>query len=547
MKEFTAAAKTENISKAVDFVIQTLTSMRMQRSDALKAALSTEEALVKLIENADEDAKITITVQHFGSIELKIRCKGRQCTVVPSNIDMTPGSLADDAEAENTIRNMLMASLGDKMVSKYVRGENIVKMQFNKSRRFLFMTMGGMILGLIVGIIMQFTLPQTANDFICNNIFLMLSNIFMNAIKMIIAPLVFFSICSSIAGLNDIKTLGKSGTRVFLLYMVTSVIAITVAFGIANILPIGNEALQACVTDSGASYIENAQNSSVSLIALIAGIVPANFIKAFSDSDMLQIIFISILLGVAAMKAGKAAPGIRGFLDGANELFSEATSIIIDFLPISAFCSMAKLMAQTGFDTIAHMIPWIGEIYLGAAIMLVAYGLLIFLLSRRSPFIFYKKYYPAMLAGFSLCSSNATLPTTMEMCGKLGISKRIYSFSLPLGSIINMDGGCISMMTSAFFLSHVFGITLEPKVVVALLITVLTLSIGAPSVPGASLVCTAMLLPVIGVPMEGISIILGLYALVNPIITLVNTTGDAAVTLIVASRQGMVNDKTYNS
>ncbi len=548
MKEFTAAAKTESIPKAVDFVIQTLTSMRMQRSDALKAALNTEEALVKLIENADEGAQIAITVQRLGSVELKIRCKGRQCTILPGDIDIAPGSLSDDAETENTIRNLLMSKLGDNLVSKYVRGENIVKMQFNKSRRFLILTLGGMLLGLIIGLLMQLTLPQAANDFISNNIFQSITTLFMNAIKMIITPLVFFSICSSIAGLTDIKTLGKSGMQVFLLYVVTSVAAIAIAFGIANLLPIGNASLLAGMSDSAASYIESAKSSTVSITGILLGIVPGNLFKSFLDSDMLQIIFLALLFGIAAMKMGKSAQGIRNFLDTANSLFSKATSMIIFFLPLSAFCSMARLAAQTGLGTIASMLPWVGEVYLGAFIMLFIYALLILFLGKKNPLTYYKKYYPAMLAGYSLCSSNATLPTSMDICDKkLGISPKIYSFSLPLGSTINMDGGCISMVVSSFFLARIFGVDITTDILLTLLITVLTLSIGAPGVPGASLVCTAMLMPILGIPMEAISIIIGMYSLINPVITMLNTTGDAAVTMVVASRQGLVDDKIFNS
>ena len=217
-------------------------------------------------------------------------------------------------------------------------------------------------------------------------------------------------------------------------------------------------------------------------------------------------------------------------------------------MPVAIFCSMAKMVISMNIDSLLSVLTWVPTIYFGDLLMLTVYGLMILTLAGINPLTFFKKYYSVMIAGFTLCSSNAVLPTAMEVCDKkLGISKKLYSFSLPLGATINMDGSCITQMISALFMAKIFGIPVTAAVIMQLALAIFILSVGAPGVPGGALVCISLLLPQIGIPAEAISIIMGLYSLVSMMQTATNVTGDAVVTLIVAKSEKQVDLKTYAS
>lgn len=186
--------------------------------------------------------------------------------------------------------------------------------------------------------------------------------------------------------------------------------------------------------------------------------------------------------------------------------------------------------------------------YAGCLLMIAVYGLLILIFGRMNPLPFYRKYYPAMLTAYTFSSSNAALPTSMEYCEKaLGISKKVYTISLPLGATINMDGSCVVLCISALFMTKVFGIPVTPGLLTTLALSVFVLSIGAPGVPGAALICMSILFPQIGIPAEAVSLLMGLYALVGMIMTCTNVTGDAAVTLVTAKHEKLLDMDVYKS
>ena len=180
--------------------------------------------------------------------------------------------------------------------------------------------------------------------------------------------------------------------------------------------------------------------------------------------------------------------------------------------------------------------------------MLLVYSVIIMVFARLNPIKFFKKYYPTMVVAFTLASSNAALPTSMETCGKnLGIDKKIYAFSLPLGATINMDGSCVTLMLSSLFMAKIYGISITPAIIMQLVFSIYILSVGAPGVPGAALICLSLLVPQIGVPSNSISIVMGLYALVGMMQVLTNVTGDAVVTLAVARGEKLVDVEKFKA
>ena len=306
--------------------------------------------------------------------------------------------------------------------------------------------------------------------------------------------------------------------------------------------------LKNAVTASGSAIVTQAQNTSVSLIDTVVNIVPKDIISPFVSLDMLQIIFIAVMTGIAAGMLSARLQVFRTFLNECNMIFSRITAMIISFMPLAVFCNMAKLMQTMQLGQLASVLLWIPVVYAGQWIMLVIYGLIIRIVGRENPLTFYRKFYPVMLTGYTLGSSNATLPTSMEICGtKLGISKQVYSFSLPLGATINMDGTCITLMISALFMAKIFGVQVTPSMMLTLFVSIFVLSVGAPGVPGSALICVSILLPQLGIPPEAISIIMGLYTLVGMMLACVNVTGDAVITLITAKAEHKLDLDVFRS
>ena len=177
--------------------------------------------------------------------------------------------------------------------------------------------------------------------------------------------------------------------------------------------------------------------------------------------------------------------------------------------------------------------------------MIVVYMILLLLFARLNPLKFISKYYPAMISAFTLSSSNAALPSSIRQCKKLGISEKVYSFSLPLGATINMDGSCITLMISALFFARIYQLPMDGSMLLQLFIAIIVLSVGAPGVPGGNLVCLTLLIPQIGVPAEAISLLIGLYPIISMMQTMANVTGDAVVTTIAARTEKMVDLKAF--
>ena len=286
----------------------------------------------------------------------------------------------------------------------------------------------------------------------------------------------------------------------------------------------------------------------MSLRETIVGIIPKDIVSPFMNANMLQIIFIAAMIGIAAGMISGKLKVLKAFLSDGYLIFTRITTMIIGVMPLAVFCSMSKMVLGMYMKTLLSVFTWIPVCYIGCMLMIAFYGLMILAFARLNPLKFFGKYYPVMLTAYTFASSNASLPSSMECCGNsLGISRRLYAFSLPLGATINMDGSCVVLGVSALFMAKIFGVPVTGSLLTTLALSIFVLSIGAPGVPGAALVCLSILLPQIGVPSEAISLIMGLYSLVGMILVCTNVTGDAVMTLIVGKQENQVDLKVYNS
>ena len=537
------------VPDGVSFIQSSLEECGSERKSTIRTLLLTEELLVKLIGNHVRETEDVVWIQVtsiLGETRIRIWGKGAKLEIPEF---MTSLDDADDPEAEEVIRNIVLKAYQDNLDMKYRNGTNTVSIRVAASRyRQLLLTLGAMVLGILTGAILKMFTPQAFMDILSDNLFSPVSTMFLNAVKFVVAPLVFFSIASCIGDYGDMKALGRIGGKVIGTYFFTSLLAVFLGAGIYGIFRMGDPALAGAVTDAASSAIEKSTAVSTSAKDMIMGIIPSDIITPFLNMDMLQVIFIAFLLGFTTKKIGQYSETFRTALNTGNAVFSQATAIIISFMPLSVFCSMAKMIISLDIKNLLKLLTWPATIYFADVLMLCVYGLILLIFGRLNPVTFFRKFSPAMISAFTMASSSATIPVSIEICkDRLGIAKKVYSFSIPLGATINMDGSCITQIISALFMAKIFGVPITMSLVFSMALTIFVLSVGAPGVPGGALVCIALLLPQYGIPVEGISLIMGLYSLVGMMQTCVNVTGDATVTTIVAKSEGLMDMEKFRN
>ena len=542
MKKFTLKAQINNIPEAVSLTQDYLKSLKLKNDAVLSALFSLEDVLSSLINHSSPSEDLSIKIfSYFGNISVRILCKGTAFGIDELKNRYVFADL--DEDEENVIQELIAKVLGDNISINHKNGINHVQINVKKSPyRQLINTLFALIGGIVLGLLLKSVLSDEINLMLVNSLFSPVYTMFLNALKMIVGPLVLFSIASSISEFDNLRSLGKIAGKVMLMYVFTSLLAIITGRIAYFIAPIGNSELMNMVSQNAAVT----PSVSVSLKNTIMNIIPNNIISPFLNGDMLQIIFMAVLLGVGKSlfhneKLNEAVKIING-------LMSKITAVIISFMPIAVLCSMTKMIVTIDMSNIMSVFAWVPVCYLGHFMMIAVYMLLMVVLTGLNPLKFLKKFSGVMLTGFSTASSNATMPSSMKACDeKLGIASRIYSFSIPLGATINMDGSCVTLIITAFYMARIFGVEINGSELFTIFMMIMVLSMGAPGVPGGNLICISILLPCIGIPSDAIGIIMGVYSLVGMSQTMTNVTGDAIVTTIIASSEKAVDLDIYNA
>ncbi len=403
----------------------------------------------------------------------------------------------------------------------------------------------GMVLGIIVGLVINLTGMNSPGGFIdtyiVNGLFHVIGKMFVNALKMLVVPLVFFSLICGVCGIGDIRMLGRVGGKSFALYMMTTAIAIATAILIAASFGIGKGMDQ--VSDSAFSGKE-----SPPLTQVLIDIIPTNPINAMANGDMLPIIFFAILVGISMLLVGTKA---RGFVEGAevaNEIMMKMVNIVMSVAPYAVFALIAKAVATLGLGLLASLAGYV-SVLVGALMIHLFVTLMIVLkvFSGLNPAMFLKKIRNVQVFAFSTASSNATIPVTMRtVTERFGVNNSVASFTVPFGATINMDGTAIMQGVATVFIANVYGVELGVAGYLTVILMSVLASIGTAGVPGVGLIMLSMVFTQVGLPVEGIGLVLGVDRLMDMIRTAVNVSGDATVSCVVAKSEGKLDTAVYN-
>ena len=379
-----------------------------------------------------------------------------------------------------------------------------------------------LILGVLVGLALQDS-PDVATTYIKP-----LGTIFLNLIKMIVVPLVIFTMVAGVISLSDIKRVGAIGGKTIVYYLATTACAIVIGLVIANVAQVGGG--YSLATDD-LSY-ETAE--APSFIDTIVNIFPSNFVQPMADASMLQIIVIALFFGFGILAAGKKAQPVVDFVNGMSDVCIKIMGFIISFAPFGVFGLITPVVASNGPDILLPLLKLIVVAYIAMILhMVVVYSGLVRVIAKMRPVQFFKGQMQAMAFAFASASSVGTLPVNMQCSEKLGVSKEVTSFVLPLGATINMDGTAIYQGVCAIFIAQVFGIDLTIGQQGVIVLTAVLSSIGTAGVPGSGMIMLAMVLQSVGLPVEGIALVAGVDRILDMMRTTVNITGDQSAAVCV--------------
>ncbi len=385
---------------------------------------------------------------------------------------------------------------------------------------------GALVLGIIVGLFMT-DVPEIADEYIAP-----FGTIFLNLIQFIVIPIVFFSIISGIISMKDIRKVGTIGIKTIIYFFMTTAVALVIALIISNLF----KGSFAVLETTGLEYTESSE--PVSFMDTLVNMFPSNIIQPFSEAIMLQVIFASVIFGYGILVVGEKGKPFRDFVESITVISIAIMDLILKISPIGVFCLITPVVATHG----ASILGSLGMVLLCAYVCYIVHSLLVYSITVKafaniSPITFFKKMAATMMFAFSSSSSVGTLPLNMDSCEALGARKDITSFVLPLGATINMNGTAIYQAVCAVFIASCYGIELTIAQMISIVITATLSSVGTAGVPGAGVVMLAMVLQSVGLPVEGIALVMGVDRIFDMGRTTVNITGDAACAVIVSAME----------
>ncbi|MBQ7759232.1 dicarboxylate/amino acid:cation symporter [Anaerotignum sp.] len=405
-----------------------------------------------------------------------------------------------------------------------------------------------LIVGAIFGMVLHYVVPSghIKDNILIEGVLYIVGQGFIRLMKMLVVPLVFCSIVCGSMSIGDTKKLGTVGVRTLAFYLATTALAICVALTMGNILDPG-VGLDMSAISSSAAEVQTMEATSMS--ATLLNIIPDNPIGALANGTMLQIIVFALIVGIILAKLGEKTETVANFFSQFNDIMMEMTMMVMSLAPIGVFCLISRTFAGIGFSAFLPLAKYMIAVLLALCVQcFIVYLGLLKIFSGLNPIKFIKNFFPVMAFAFSTATSNATIPMSIDtLATKMGVSKRISSFTIPLGATINMDGTAIMQGVAVVFAAQAFGIALTPADYVTVIGTATLASIGTAGVPSVGLVTLTMVFNSVGLPVEAIGLIMGIDRILDMSRTAVNITGDAVCTTIVAHQNNALDREVFKN
>ncbi|MBQ3390121.1 MAG: dicarboxylate/amino acid:cation symporter [Firmicutes bacterium] len=506
-----------------------------------------EESLIVLMDHAESDEVTQIRVKAYrvlDTMSISLTVPGEEFSFAKEIVPVGIGDLfAEDSDGMEAVRNLLLQSFGDRLRYKHRNGRNTVRIQAVRSTySFLYQVMACLLLAVILGVLCRAVMPEAAYLALNDTFLESIRTMFLNALKIVIAPIVFLSIVVSIAQFNSLSEIGRLGGKLMLLFLMLEAFACVISGGIYYLTRIIGLPFAGSLAGSGGGEVEAA---AFSIRDMLINIVPSNFVQPFLESNVLQLMFLGVLCGLAVGSIGDYSRPLQDFFKSCYELFIKATGILTRFIPILVLCSIWSLILTTGTGLLFS---------LAGILLIVCAGILVLLLADTlrlkmtglSVSRFLSKYTPAMAYVFSTASSTASLPENMKSAKSLGISERLYSLSLPLGVIFSKNASIFYRSLTVLLMAQLFGVEATFTEVISLLVTAAVITLATPGVPGGAYIAFSALIFQMGLPAEALACVISIDAVMDLFIAAVNCYGTMVSTLTVAQRENMLDLDQYN-
>ncbi len=411
----------------------------------------------------------------------------------------------------------------------------------DQSKRLAKKIIIGMALGIIIGLLLNF-IPkyEVINVYLIDGLLSFIGKIFIDLLMMLVVPIVLVSLVCGSSHISNTRKLGSLAGKTLLLYILTTAVAICIALVVAYITNIGS--------GSNLQLPTGFESMDVPMLKdMLFNLIPKNPVEALAKGNILQIIIFALIFGYAIAQSGKPGQRIKAFFDDLNEIIMKLIMLIMVLAPYGVFCLVATLFAKIGFELILNLISYFVVVTLVLMIQLfVTYPVMLKLFANISPIQFFKKMYSAIIFAFSVSSSNASIPIVLKTVrDKLGVDNTVASFIIPLGATINMDGTAIMQGVATVFIANTYGIDIGLTGYLTVIFTAVLASIGTAGVPSVGLITLTLVLKQVGLPIEGIAMIIGIDRLLDMIRTSVNISGDATVACIVGKSEKAFDEEIF--
>lgn len=416
----------------------------------------------------------------------------------------------------------------------------------NKKKKFglsqqIFISL---IIGIVVGILIHYFMPEGhfRDDILIEGIFYTIGQVFIRLMQMLVVPLVFFSIADGCRNLGDTETLGKVGVRIVAFYICTTALAIFLSLMLARVINPG----KGMNLSLGSNEFEVDSGEEFSISKTILNFVPTNPIGALANGEMIQIIIFAVIVGLLIASMEDRLMTLGNVVTEMNDLMMGMTMWVMKLAPIGVFFLITRTFASLGYDVIISMLSYMATVLGGLVVQLIlVYMVLLAAFTRVNPINFLKKFAPVMTFAFSTASSNATVPVNIKTLEEMGVDRKISSFTIPLGATINMDGTAIMQGVAVVFIANAYNIDLTAADFATVILTATIASVGTAGIPSVGLITLSMVLQSVGLPVEGIAMIMGIDRILDMARSAINISGDASGTIIVANSVGAFDKEKF--
>ena len=535
--------KDRALSEALGFIQEQLSGMKLIERDINRAVLMCEESLLSLLKHADFSRIQYFTVNArkvFGDVIIDLNVPGDEFDFYGRAEDMYSSDDDELQETQSEIQSLLLRSFSRFLKYKHYRRFNSVRIKAvlsNYSELYRILTV--LFLAIVSGIVLKSFFPESVYMAVNDNIFVPVRTVFMNGLKMCAVPVVLFSIINCISGMGSVSGIRKSAGRLIKYILIFQIASTAIGFSLMYVFRTG------AGVNMPMPAVETAPGGSVSLMGMLVNLVPSNIVRPLLEGDMMQIMVISVILGISVGMAGVKI--LRDVFSELTAVFMGMTRIFMLIVPLAVFCSVSSMVITTGLNTLLSVLGMLLTLIAGYVLLNIFYCAAVKVRTGLSPLIMLRKSLPMIITAFSTLSSIASVPDGMKCCDNMGIFQKIYSLSIPLCTSVCKAAFPIILSILTLSAANMYGVEISALGMISLALSVIVLTISKPGLPGSGIIALSALLAQAGCPLEFLGIALSIDVLGDLFSTTTTCIGNIACTIIAADGGGLIDRVKYAS